>query len=53
MLPKELRAFRESLGLSRREFAPKLLISEGRVPKLVEIGLRKSRRFPILKLVKL
>ena len=28
MSPKELRAFRESLGLSRREFAPKLFISE-------------------------
>ena len=28
MTPKELRAFRESLGLSRREFAPKLSISE-------------------------
>ena len=28
MSPEELRAFRESLGLSRREFAPKLFISE-------------------------
>lgn len=28
MSPKELRAFRESLGLSRREFAPKLFISD-------------------------
>ena len=28
MTPKELRAFRESLGLSRREFAPKVFISE-------------------------
>ena len=28
MSPKELRAFRERLGLSRREFAPKLFISE-------------------------
>lgn len=28
MSPRELRAFRESLGLSRREFAPKLFISE-------------------------
>jgi transcriptional regulator with XRE-family HTH domain len=28
MSPKELRAFREGLGLSRREFAPKLFISE-------------------------
>jgi transcriptional regulator with XRE-family HTH domain len=28
MSPQELRAFRESLGLSRREFAPKLFISE-------------------------
>jgi transcriptional regulator with XRE-family HTH domain len=28
MLPEELRAFRESLGLSRREFAPRLFISE-------------------------
>ena len=28
MSPKELRAFRERLGLSRRDFAPKLFISE-------------------------
>ncbi len=28
MSPKELRAFRESLGFSRRQFAPKLFISE-------------------------
>jgi transcriptional regulator with XRE-family HTH domain len=28
MSPKELRAFRESLGLSRRAFAPKLMISD-------------------------
>ena len=28
MSPKELRAFRESIGLSRREFAPKLFVSE-------------------------
>lgn len=28
MSPQELRAFRESLGLSRREFAPKLFISD-------------------------
>ena len=28
MLPQGLRAFRESLGLTRREFAPKLFISE-------------------------
>ena len=28
MSPQELRAFRESLGLSRREFAPRLFISE-------------------------
>jgi len=28
MAPRELRAFRESLGLSRREFAPKLFISD-------------------------
>ncbi len=28
MSPRELRAFRESIGLSRREFAPKLFISE-------------------------
>jgi transcriptional regulator with XRE-family HTH domain len=28
MSPKELRAFRENIGLSRREFAPKLFISE-------------------------
>jgi len=28
MSPRELRAFRESLGLSRREFAPKIFISE-------------------------
>ena len=28
MSPKELRAFRESIGMSRREFAPKVFISE-------------------------
>ena len=28
MFPKELRAFREALGMTRREFAPKLFISE-------------------------
>jgi transcriptional regulator with XRE-family HTH domain len=28
MSPRELRAFRESLGLTRREFAPKLFISD-------------------------
>jgi transcriptional regulator with XRE-family HTH domain len=28
MSPEELRAFRENIGLSRREFAPKLFISE-------------------------